>query len=356
MLCNICKEKSFLEEHYTKAPNRIADGYDAETIQQCDIEIYHCESCGHIQIIPMVLPSYYQEYSMGYFWGASFTKTRKQQIERLAGFAPSCKRFLDIGCGTGQYLSLAQPFFKELYGVEPSKTGANLASEKGFCIINDYFSSCLKFEQGFDAISMIEVLEHLENPYPMVSYALMCLNTDGVMLIEVPNGQKIYRESLYYNLSTDHIQYFTVQSLAALAKHAGAEILCVQEASDPNLLELYVRKKRLDRENFHMHRQRDLSRILSELSFGDRIAAWGAGAEAVCFLEMLQEHIKMECLFDNDTLKHGHSIAQCPILPPAKDVVCGFDAIILFANAHKTQIYEQLTDLGFTGKFIAFNS
>jgi SAM-dependent methyltransferase len=328
--------------------------YNSDHLLLQDLDIYYCTSCGHTQIPTQISEEYYQEYSMGAYWGTSFRRLREQQIERLAMLAPSRKRFLDIGCGVGHYLTLAQNHFKELFGVEPSNTAFNIAREKGFTVINDYFHEGISFDSGFDAISIIEVLEHLEQPTELFSQAARLLNDNGILLVEVPNGQRIVEQRLYYNLCTDHIQYFSVTSLAAMAHRAGLTVVCVQEAADPNLIELYVKKAPQSLYSFSSKRQNDLDKLLSQLPSDAKVAAWGAGAESSCFLAMLEEKVQVKCLFDSDEAKHGHKIAHIPIIKPTADQVCKFNTIILFANAHKRQIQEQLVQLGFNGKVMTF--
>lgn len=328
--------------------------YDSDLLHVCDIDIYRCESCGHMQIPAHIDEEYYHEYTMGSFWGASFTELRKKQVQRLAMLAPARKQFLDIGCGVGHYLTLAREHFETVCGVEPSFSSAHAARRRGFTVIHDYFHDGLRFESGFDAISMIEVLEHLEQPAEVFACAARRLNEGGVLLAEVPNGQRIFEKCLYYNLCTDHIQYFSVPSLTQMAKGAGLTVLCVQEAADPNVLELYARKAAPARDSFGERRQRHVEKMISQIPKDAHVAAWGAGAEALCFLAMLEGNIQIRCLFDSDQNKHGHNIARIPIVKPTGEKVRTFDTIILFANAHKQQIQGQLAQLGFTGRLLTF--
>ncbi|WP_160398378.1 class I SAM-dependent methyltransferase [Paenibacillus sp. MMS18-CY102] len=293
---------------------------------------------------------------MGSYWGASFKRLREQQLERLAVLAPSRKRFLDIGCGVGHYLALAEKHFEELYGVEPSISSVTTARERGFSVIHDYFHEGLQFETGFDVISMIEVLEHLEQPAELFAKAAKLLKDNGILLVEVPNGQRIVENRLYNNLCTDHIQYFSVTSLAAMARRAGLTVVCAQEAADPNLLELYVRKVPKPADSFSDRRQTALDKLTAQLPSDAKVAAWGAGAESSCFLAMLEESVAIACLFDSDQAKHGHHIASIPIVAPTSEAVRQFTCIILFANSHKRQIQEQLIQLGFTGMLLTFDN
>lgn len=327
--------------------------YNSDQLHLRDLDIFHCDSCGHTQIPAHISEEYYQDYSMGSFWGASFQRARELQIERLATLAPACNRFLDIGCGVGHYLQLAKKHFEELFGVEPSISSAKTAKEKGFSIIHDYFHDGLSFESGFDAISIIEVLEHLEQPAVLFEQAARLLNENGILLVEVPNGQRIFENRLYNNLCTDHIQYFSVNSLTKMAHGAGLSVICAQESLDPNLLELYVKKTSNRIDTFSSKRQSALDKLVPHLySTNARIAAWGAGAECSCFLAMLDSEAEISCLFDSDKAKHGHHIARIPIVKPTPEEVSKFDIIILFAYSHKKQIQEQLIELGFTGKLL----
>jgi len=354
MNCSICGQSSALVERYDDAPHCIMGQYNAPQLQLQDLEIHHCERCGHTQIPAHVNNDYYEEYSMGSYWGASFRALRAKQVERLVQLAPKQERFLDIGCGVGHYLSLAQSHFSQLYGVEPSLTGVQASRKKGFDVIHDYFHEGISFDEGFDVITIIEVLEHLEQPTDFLKKVATLLNDDGILLVEVPNGQRIMEQRLFYNLCTDHIQYYSVTSLAELARQAGLTVIAVQESEDPNLLELYVRKSKKLALDFTATRERALTGLLGQISSYERIAAWGAGAESICFIAMLQKVIPLKCIFDSDLAKHGHTLANIPIVQATKERVNELDYIILFANAHYKQIGAQLAELGYSGQLLTF--
>ncbi|OXM14118.1 hypothetical protein CGZ75_14175 [Paenibacillus herberti] len=329
--------------------------YNSDHLQLCDIEIYRCSSCGHTQIPVKISEEYYQDYSMGSYWGISFRRLREKQIERLASLVPSKSRLLDIGCGVGHYMELARKQFKEIVGVEPSLSSATVSRKKGFTVVHDYFHEGILIQPGFDAISIIEVLEHLEHPGKVLELAARLLNEDGVLLVEVPNGQRIVEQRLYYNLCTDHIQYFSVNSLSTMAQRAGFTVICVQEAEDPNLLELYLRKRKEPYISFHSKRELALEKIMSNISNGNKVAGWGAGAESVCFLSMLEGKVSLQYVFDSDEAKHGNTISGNNIVKPTRNAVKEIDYIILFANSHKRQIQSQLIELGFNGSLLFFD-
>ncbi|MEK3883885.1 class I SAM-dependent methyltransferase [Paenibacillus sp. PL2-23] len=353
IICCICGQKCSYLETFEGAPHNLMSVYNTNYLELRDLDIYHCYSCGHTQIPTYLSEEYYQDYSMGSYWGSSFKRVRQQQISRLVSLLSKRERFLDIGCGVGHYLELAQEHFNELYGVEPSARSAIIAAQKGFNIIQDYFHEGLKFDAGFDAISMIEVLEHLEQPSALFELAAQSLNEDGILIVEVPNGQRIMSERLYYNLCTDHIQYFSVSSLATMAQRAGLSIICVQASPDPNLLELYARKRSRPSVTFGNKRESTRDYLVSRIPNGSRVAAWGAGAESSSFLAMLEGILIIDCIFDSNNEKDGQHIAGIPIVIPTREAVSQYDIVILFANSHKEQITSQLYALNFQGQLLA---
>lgn len=347
--CNICGHGVSVLETYTGAPHSLMSMYHSDKLATRDVDIYRCKQCGHTQVTALVAEQYYEDYFLGSYWGSSFKEVRRKQMNALIELAPMTESFLDVGCGVGHYLELARNHFKHIYGIEPSESSATIAKEKGFHIIQDYFHEKLALAADFDAITMIEVLEHVEAPLQLVRLAADFLKEDGILLIEVPNGQRIVSNHLFYNVCTDHIQYFSIPSLTAMAQLAGMQVICVRECDDPNLLEMFLRKPRAKQLTFTEQRNLILHKWLTALPHTEKIAAWGAGAESAAFIHMLDGKVKLDCIFDSDAAKQGLYIDHIPIKQATKDNVNQYEHIVLFANAHHKQIKAQLDKLGFKG-------
>jgi SAM-dependent methyltransferase len=77
----------------------------------------------------------------------------------------------------------------------------------------------------FDAITMFEVLEHLDDPLGTLLALRKCLNPGGVMIVEVPDASGIDaisdRTSYYTIHPLEHINAFTPQSLVEMLARAG---------------------------------------------------------------------------------------------------------------------------------------
>lgn len=146
---------------------------------------------------------------------------------RLIGVVPSkyCGRLLDVGCGSGELLRWYQNHGWETMGIEPSKKGARNARSKGLQIIESTIEESSLPENYFDAIIMVQVLEHLKDPKASLSKLHRALRPAGLLMAGVPNFLCIDRYMLgsaWLPLETPrHLYYFTPKSLRYLFKAVG---------------------------------------------------------------------------------------------------------------------------------------
>jgi methionine biosynthesis protein MetW len=100
-------------------------------------------------------------------------------------------RILDVGCGDGNFsIRLKKECgADEVFGIELSKKGVELANEKGVRAIQmDIDSSNFPFEDNyFDAVFAGEVIEHLYNPDHLLEEIHRVLKSDGFCVITTPN-------------------------------------------------------------------------------------------------------------------------------------------------------------------------
>lgn len=95
---------------------------------------------------------------------------------------------LDIGCATGQFLSLCQSFgARELSGIELAVAAASIASQKGFKVSNCDISQYHTIQKN-QITTAWDTIEHLPQPQLLASKVAECLTESGIFCFSTPNG------------------------------------------------------------------------------------------------------------------------------------------------------------------------
>ena len=127
--------------------------------------------------------------------------TKKEQTERLPYYTKRTdllkklikdfrpKKILDVGCGDGgMALILKKEYLADVYGVDISKRGIELAKRKGINAVVADANKRLPFKTStFDLIVTNQVIEHVYNPDEFILDLKRLLNKRGVLVIGTPN-------------------------------------------------------------------------------------------------------------------------------------------------------------------------
>lgn len=150
--------------------------------------------------------------------GGNSAAAHVKHVLRLQDLGAS--RVLDFGCGFDQFLEMCRLFGLDAVGVDRSnarRTGAGV----------QVFAELAQVPGEFDAITMFEALEHLDNRLAMLKTLRVRLKPGGMMIIEVPDTtgtNSISSRGDYYKIHPlDHINAFTPDSLVKIMKCAGFE-------------------------------------------------------------------------------------------------------------------------------------
>ena len=185
----------------------------------------------------------------------------RPEIQGIVGRA--AKRILDVGCGAGSMAwHLKTDNAAEVWGVEPIAAAALKASERLDKVIVASVENAIKQlpDYYFDAIIFADVLEHLVDPYTVLSKMKYKLAPDGFVVTSLPNvrhssvlrmvleGNWDYQD--YGLMDSTHLRFFTRKSAEQMFTNAGyqtAEIMAnVLEAQPlPPGLEDFLRQSGL---------------------------------------------------------------------------------------------------------------
>lgn len=108
----------------------------------------------------------------------------KNKLNLINFLQPQKGRILDIGAGTGEFLSVAKNDGWKTIGVEPSDRAKSIAKNKGISFVEA--TSELE-DHSFDLISMWHVLEHVPDLDKQIKELKRLLKPSGTLIIAVPN-------------------------------------------------------------------------------------------------------------------------------------------------------------------------
>ncbi|MHC1696848.1 MAG: class I SAM-dependent methyltransferase [Geobacteraceae bacterium] len=105
---------------------------------------------------------------------------------------PPIGRLLDIGCGDGKFIEVAEGKGYEVWGLDLDSKAIEVASQRG---LEKVFPSTLdqfigKNPEPFDVITFFEVLEHQADPAGFVACLKEILNRNGTLYGSVPNRDR----------------------------------------------------------------------------------------------------------------------------------------------------------------------
>jgi 2-polyprenyl-3-methyl-5-hydroxy-6-metoxy-1,4-benzoquinol methylase len=122
--------------------------------------------------------------------GARFKNFQRalNDIDALVGTG----RILDIACGSGAFLAIAQRRGWDVYGVEISAALCRVCRENtDATLYNTSFEEADLPLAAFDAVTMWDIIEHVLDPVAFIAKARSLLKPGGVLLICTPDEDSL---------------------------------------------------------------------------------------------------------------------------------------------------------------------
>lgn len=159
-------------------------------------------------------------------------------------------RILEIGCGQGNFSSQLLKNKVEVWGVEPDKNAAEIASKRLFKVLASTLDEAIDNlpNNYFDAIILNDVLEHLYYPWEDLKKLKNKLAKSGVVVSSIPNVR--YSKNIFklffmkdwkYTesgiLDNTHFRFFTKKSIKRMYVECGYSI---QEVKGINMTKSFM--------------------------------------------------------------------------------------------------------------------
>jgi len=220
-------------------------------------ELVRCQNCSLVYYLPRPtlkqLSDFYnslnyrKQFQESTMSGQSFAQARYRQLKNIINdYAPSLltnsnRRFLDIGCGTGDLLDVAASDGWEITGTEISPLAVQQTNTtlKNNILFGDIFSLDLP-KNHYDVITIYHVIEHLLSPVEILTKVKELLMPGGIVFMETPNiksiGAKVKGKNWSHIIPPEHITYFQPSSLRYTLNQAGFKQFQVFTSS-PHVIE-----------------------------------------------------------------------------------------------------------------------
>lgn len=144
-------------------------------------------------------------------------------------FSAKKTKMLDIGSNNGQLMFSAIRQGWDANGIEVNAELAAESIEKGLNAIHGYFPDDMPNAWGdFDLISMLDVLEHIEQPLAFLKGVSSHLKTGGLAVVQVPNFDSLIvrlESAANSNFCHGHWSHFKLDTLDKTMEKAGFERL-----------------------------------------------------------------------------------------------------------------------------------
>jgi hypothetical protein len=154
------------------------------------------------------LISYDFKYQNSLVNSAYFFKHMSNVIETLKKYFPKNSKVIEVGCGKGDFVEmLIKDGYFDVEGYDAIYEGDNPKIYKRYLNEADRIDA--------DVIILRHVLEHIQNPYTFLDM-LKNIFISSSIYIEVPNYDWIIESDAFFDITYEHVNYFSQKSLKAL--------------------------------------------------------------------------------------------------------------------------------------------
>ncbi|MFC1587369.1 class I SAM-dependent methyltransferase [Planctomycetota bacterium] len=123
-----------------------------------------------------------------------FFKELEDYLPVLYKYYPGRGLLLDVGCGTGEFLRLAQKDGWQVSGVEPAPNIVEILRGKfAVPVYQGFFEKVEIASESIDCLTMWDVIEHLYDPGSALKKVSELLKPGGIFVFKTPNERSLFK-------------------------------------------------------------------------------------------------------------------------------------------------------------------
>lgn len=225
--CPVCDSTDFAVE-YPDTIGALDASFDYNFARNFNLtyRIIKCRDCGHHYASPRpesLWSRYSGDDSDSIYMENSDQRiaTSHEALKRIIGYKEK-GRLLDVGCATGDFLTVAKTFYK-VEGLELSEWSSKLAQKKGFSVHRQLLSE-MKIRNHYDIVTLWGVIEHFEYPKKEIENISGLLKDGGLVCLWTGDVSSVVAKVLgkkWWYYQGQHIQMFTQKSICRLFESSG---------------------------------------------------------------------------------------------------------------------------------------
>jgi 2-polyprenyl-3-methyl-5-hydroxy-6-metoxy-1,4-benzoquinol methylase len=230
--CPICTQASkevYLRE--TLNDQHVVFGYKWSIEVRKHYQYLRCNNCSHVWASPRhsnLYDQYIDTEDEVYLLNEELRMNTAEKVIRvlqkyLNKNENNSLKLLDVGCSTGDFLQVAKKYF-EVEGIELSTWAIDIAKSRDIKIWTTNAEDINLPKNSFDVITLWGVIEHLENPYRVLSNLAKSGTQNSIIAVWTGNvdsiSSRIFKGNWWYVMG-QHIQLFSQNSMDKLFEAIG---------------------------------------------------------------------------------------------------------------------------------------
>jgi hypothetical protein len=342
------------------------DAVEARDCVRGRLELSWCRTCGHVENV--AFKAELVDYDGDYDNSLHFSPSIQQYSARLAGrlvdrYGLAGGHVVEIGSGRGDFL-LELCRLTEGTGTGYDPTCVPESDVPGVTFVDEYFQPSQHL-RCYDLLVCRHVLEHMEDPAALLRSLHFDAPREAVLYLEVPAAEFNFSPDGMWDCIYPHVSYFSAQSLEALVRRSGFDVIDSGTGFDGQFLWVEARRgaaRRPEEQDIAAHRDRlhafaqtwptTVNDWRARLSGTQNTVLWGAGMKGVTFLNAVDAEGRLSVV-DLNPRKWGkflpgtgHVVANPASLDPS------VRAVLITNSAYRDEIAGRLADLGLSADIV----
>ena len=310
------------------------------------LDLCQCMGCGLVQFDCEPV-DYYRDVIRAGGFSKTMVELRRYQYKHLIdSYHLEGKKFIEVGCGQGEFLKVLSEFPVEVHGIEHDPHLVELARAQGLDVTEGFTETeDTRFAGGlYDVFLSFNFLEHQPDPSTMLQAIYRNLEDDAMGLITVPSFEYIMDHNSYYELIRDHLAYYTFETLTPLLERNGFQVEECEVINRDTLSVIGRKRPQMDTENLlecYVNLKREMETYMKYLDAWDKkVAIWGASHQGFTLAATTKLGEKARYIIDSAPFKQGKfaPASHLPIVGPDHFHEHPVDAIIITAPGYTDEI------------------